>query len=157
MRRRKNAVEASGSHRHFSMVEVVAVLAVIGVLAAVSTVAMNYGWARLPTEAATLRSNLRYAQTRAMADTSVEWSVQITETGYSLLCDGVITDRTWPDEGSATHTFPGASVQASGDLGAITYNSWGNPGPDDTAITLSESEGAETVSITVVAVTGFIR
>jgi len=137
------------------MIEVIAVLAVIGILSAVAGVAVNHGGMRLATEAAALRSNLRYAQTRAMADTSAEWSVQITETGYSLLCDGVISDLTWPDEDSATHTFPGASVQASGDLGTIIYNSWGNPGPGDTVITLSE--GTETVSITVVAVTGFMR
>jgi|APSaa5957512622_1039677.scaffolds.fasta_scaffold241147_1 type II secretory pathway pseudopilin PulG len=136
------------------MIEVIAVLAVVGVLAAVGAVAMNSGGADLGTEAAALRSNLRYAQTRAMADTSVVWSVEITETGYSLLCDGVISDRTWPAEDSATHTFPDGSVQASGDLGTITYNSWGNPGADDTVITLTE--GTDTVSVTVVAVTGFI-
>ncbi len=138
----------------FSLVEIVAILIVLVVLAAVVAGVANTSRLSLETEAAALGSNLRFAQTRAMAATEAVWSVQITEAGYSLLRDGVLADQPWPDETSATHLFPD-TVRATAGTGTITYNAWGNPGTDDWTITLAK--GTESLSITVIGVTGFVR
>lgn len=146
---------ASIRRRPFSTIEVVAILIVIVVLTAVVAEVASSARLTLETEAATLSSNLRFAQTRAMAATEAVWSVQITATGYSLLCDGAVSDQPWPNEESATHLYSDGAVQTTAGTGTITYTAWGDPGPDDRTITLSK--GTETLSVTVVGVTGFVR
>ena len=67
----------------FSLLEVVAVLLLIGILAVAAAVKYGKSGTRALTEADGLRSVLRYAQSRAMADVYT-WGVSFTATSYAL-------------------------------------------------------------------------
>ena len=138
----------------FTLIEAVAVFAVLAVLSAVVIGRGFGGRPSLEAETALLRSNLRYAQTRAMSDTASAWSVALTATGYTLQRDGAPSTLPWPGADSPVHVLaPGVGITAG--TGTLAYDPWGNPGPDDRSITLSAD--GRTSTVTVVGVTGFIQ
>ncbi len=140
--------------RPFTLIEAIALFTVLAVLSAVVISRGFGGRPSLEMEAALLRSNLRYAQTRAMSDTGSSWSVAITATGYTLQRDGAASTLPWPGSNSAAHVLaPGVGITAG--TGSLAYDPWGNPGPADRSITLSAA--GRTSTVTVAGVTGFIE
>jgi MSHA pilin protein MshC len=135
------------------MIEIIAVLVLIGIMSAVVVSRWGGIGATVETEATLLKSNLRFAQTLAMSDTSATWSVSVASASYTLNRDGSASTLQWPGDDSSTHTFPG-SVRVTSGTGTVTYDSYGNPGASDVSITVGDGSSSRT--ITVVGVTGFI-
>ena len=138
----------------FTLIEVIAVLVIIGILVAVAvgkTTCTNFN---LVAEANSLKAQLRFAQLKALQDDTASWGITINTNSYTLVCsDGSRPLPSLPSENSITHFFPTVVTVTSG-TGAIQFDQWGSPGTTDQSITLSD--GANTISLTIKAHTGFI-
>mgnify|MGYP003586232954 FL=1 len=140
----------------FTYIEIVAVLLVLGVLAAVVVGASRLG-VTARAEADLLAVHLRYAQARAMGDT-VPWGVQIAGASYSLRRDGAPAPVSLPGEPSATRSFA-SGVSATpltvtfGPTRGVPLDGEGHPLAESQIIRVS---GDSTVTVTVTRVTGFI-
>lgn len=140
--------------RHgFTILELVAVLLIIGILATVAisryTDVENADLAA----ADTLKAHLRYAHLRAMGDTET-WGIEITTNSYTLKRNGNAVNL--PGENSATKTFENISgisgptnIYFSSGRG-IPVDSNGNPVENNQNISI----GSENITIT--EFTGFI-
>jgi len=136
------------------MVELLAVVVVVGVLS-VAALSRNQSTdiQSLLTEADLLRSNLRYAQTKALAD-NVSWSISLTGTTYTLV-DGGGGTTMLPSDTIATHTLTGGVTITTGVGTSASFDNWGSPGAADKTIVLTL--GASTQTITITKNTGFIQ
>lgn len=146
--------------RGFTMIELISILVIVGMLAAVAVSRISSTAAySLTSEADILRMHLRYAQLRALSD-SVTWGVTFSSNSYTLQKNGVQASSNLPNEGSATHTLPGG-ITLSGST--ITFDTWGTPviawdntNPVTGSITIIISSGSSSQSITITKNTGFI-
>lgn len=149
--------------RGFTLIEVIAVLVIIGVVAAVVISRMmspsSFG---VVSEADILKGHLRYAQYRAMSYTE-RWGISFpTNNSYNLLSPTATTSKL-PNEDSTTHTLPSGITVSSGaeSGGTVYFNEWGNPVNGlgallpDTTITLTYGSTTRTFKIT--QNTGFIE
>ncbi|HOG17679.1 MAG: hypothetical protein A4E73_01532 [Syntrophaceae bacterium PtaU1.Bin231] len=150
----------------FTALEVIAVIfviAVVGVIAASRIASKTYY--DIAAEAEILKSNIRYAQFRALSDAdtaygtnAVTWGISLSGNSYTLQKNGSAATTNFPGENSPTHNLPaGISVTA----GTVTYNVWGIPvdaagAPlaGDTGIGISD--GVTSRTLTVTRNTGFI-
>lgn len=132
----------------FTLLEVVAVLVLLGVLAAVVVTRAGTSLNRVPGTAESLAQNLAYARSRAMSTTNT-WSLAYGGAGMSLARDGVAV--TLPDP--ATATVP-AGVTISGGDGSVTFDAFGAP---DAQKVISVTDGTSTRTVTVWAETGLIE
>jgi len=138
----------------FTLIEVIAVLMIIGIISAVvisragSTAAYS-----LVSETETLKGHLRYAQFRAMSD-KVSWGIDFSgdSDSYTLLRNEAEAPSNFPNDNSPTHDLQGG-VSVSG--ATVTFSPcWGSPGDADISVTLSADGSSETITIT--QNTGFI-
>lgn len=137
----------------FTLIEVIAVLMIIGIISAV--VISRVGSAnvyRLASETETLKVHLRYTQFRAMSDT-VSWGIEFSGNSYKLLKNENDAPTHLPNENSNTHDLQdGVLVSGS----TVHFSPcWGSPGDSDISITLS-ADGGDSETITVAQHTGFI-
>ncbi len=133
----------------FTLLEVIAVMVIIGVLAAVAVSrVISTKEVSAITERDILKSHLRYAQLRALGDDKT-WGISITGNSYTLLREGNPAPYNLPNENSATHTLP-SGITAS--AATVTFDEWGSPGASDITITVSPGGG----TITINKNTGFI-
>jgi len=152
---RKEAKEKTAffsSQSGFTILELVAVLLIIGIFAAVAI--SRYADANEADLAAadTLKAHLRYAHLRAMGDT-VPWSIKINTNSYTLQRNGNAVNL--PGENSATKTFE----NISGISGPNIYFSSGRGIPvdsNDNPIGNNQNINIGSESITVTEFTGFI-
>ncbi len=133
-----NMVRFGDNRSGFSIIEIIAVLIIIGILSAVAL-------SRIPStqsyEAASevdiLKMNLRYAKLRALSDDK-PWGISFESGGgggkYTLLRDGNIAPYDLPNENSPTHPFP-SGMDVSG--AAVTFDEWGSPGASNVEITVT--------------------
>lgn len=150
----------------FTLVEIVVVLAVLGILAISVLNRFESKNLQALAEADALRAVLRYAQARAMADVYT-WGVSFNSTSYSLFSNNPSqTGHALPGQGSSTHTLT-SGVTLSG-TSPIIFDWRGQPvtgyvttaGGSATAatgyqnITVTESGGS--AGITVTPYTGFV-
>lgn len=145
----------------FTLLEVIAVLVVMGILAAVAMARITGDRGETAAAADTLKVHLRYAQFRAMhSDTS--WGVSSTGGAYWLYSGGDPANRTrFPGEGADTVTMP-----AGGSSFTVSFNEWGMPfnAANPAGLSFADSAGrtivvgsaSDSVSITITANTGFI-
>ena len=144
-------------NRHFSLVEVVVVLVLLGIMVAVVVSRAGGHEADLPVEAAILKAHLRYAQTRALADT-VPWGVSLASGQYTLLRDGVAAGQL-PGEDGHTHALQGVTMSTG--TGSLTFNSWGEPSISGVLLsanhTITLSAGGSSRSVVVTKNTGFVN
>lgn len=143
----------------FTMLEIIAVLVIIGVLAAVAvSKVINTQGVSAVVEADILKSHLRYVHMRALSDAAT-WGMSFSGTSYTMLRDGAEAPYNLPNEDSHTHQLP-SGVTVS-EATTVTFDEWGTPvdesgSPEVGNITISVSAGGETVSVTVTQNTGFI-
>ncbi len=136
----------------FSMIEVIAVLVLLGVIAAVVGNYTGTTGAELAAEEAILKSHLRFAQMRAMNDT-VPWGISFSGNTYTLTENGAASTTNLPGTTTNNRTIDSA-LTLTPSASAITFDTWGSPGT--TTITITLSDGSETRAITVTRNTGFI-
>lgn len=135
----------------FTLVEIVAALAIIGIMSAVAiTRISSSGTRHLMLESALIKSHLRYAQSRAMNDI-VPWGITFGGSSYTLTKNGVAASSNLPNEDSSTHMLKGG-ITVSGT--SVSFDIFGNPGVATLSIIVSI--GANSQVITVTRNTGFI-
>lgn len=149
-------------HQHgFTLIEVIAIIVIIGVVAAVVISRMTSTSSfSVVSEAEILKGHLRYAQYRAMSHTET-WGINFSANGYSLLYNKAATTSKLPNEDSSTHALTSGITITTGAGSAVHFNEWGNP-VDDAGVlltadkTITLSDGSATRSITITQNTGFI-
>jgi len=139
----------------FTMIEIIAVLVILGILSAVVAVKMSgtsdYD---LASQVEVVKNHLRYAQIRAM-NTDTNWGINFTSPEqYNLfeVVGSTPTARLLPGEDNATVILTNKSkltiTPPTG--GSVTFDSYGSPGAE--TITIETTGG----TITVTQNTGFI-
>jgi len=146
------------------MIEAIVVLIIIAILApiVVSQAFKQADTNPLITEAEMLKSNLRYAQIRAMNDT-VTWGISLdSSTTYTLIRTGYTApDFPGDPSNSATHTLTASVTVSSGVGTTILFNAWGVPvdgsgTPFNTNKMITLSQGSQSATVTVTKNTGYI-
>lgn len=150
----------------FTFIEVVVVLLLVGILGLIVSSRLEPRNPHALAEADALRSVLRYAQARAMADVYT-WGLTLSSSGYTLFSNN--PSQPHPlllGEQSNTHTLP-EGVSLSGPA-AIRFDWRGEPvssyiitpGGTATALdstqTITLTESGLPVTITVTPYTGFV-
>jgi len=157
----------------FTIIEMIAVLIILAVVAVVAvtryTSTTQYN---VTTETEILKTNLRYAQFRAISDADTTygsknstWGVSLYSGSYELQhkYNGVTANTyNFPEENSPTHVLPSGISITSGAGSNITYSVWGIPidtsGANLTAnVAITLSDGSSSQTVTVVQRTGFIQ
>ena len=149
-------------NRGFTIIEIIAVLIVMGILSAVAISRFSSLSAfEVKSEADVVKTRLRLAQSRAMGTNSV-WGIKFDTPGtYFLFRNGTTADQiAFVGEDSVTAALPsGVSVTT----GVVSFDQWGVPHTDAAAAvpqsgtrTISLSGGGESASFTIIEDTGFI-
>ncbi|MEG6505743.1 pilus assembly FimT family protein [Nitratidesulfovibrio sp. 1201_IL3209] len=150
--------------RGFTMIEVVAVLVIIGILAAVAADRIfNQAPAELAAISSAVRGNIRYARTRSMNSDEIFGVQVISPSTYAVFRNGNIANRVvLPGEAGGVITLPeGAAFSATG---TVFFDHWGAPCSNaatpparfnaNVSVTLSYRDASDTITIT--RNTGFI-
>ena len=138
----------------FTMIEVIAVLVILGVLAAVAiSRATDTSPYSLLSETAILKNDLRFAQIKALGDVPPDtWGIDIGRTSFTLVYNGAAAPINLPGDNSPTHAFSGGVTATPAD---ITFDTWGNPGVTNSTVTLTS--GPRTATVTVTRNTGLVQ
>ncbi len=137
----------------FTMIEVIAVLIIMGIISAVAISRIGSVQSDLPVQADIVKSHLRFANLKALQDDTATWGISFGSSSYALLCNNAPTTIQLPGENSGTHTFP-TGVTISSTSANVNFDSWGSPGTANVSITLSQS--GVTTAIVIAGNTGFI-
>lgn len=145
------------NQRGFTIIEVIAVLVIIGIVTVITISGSTSGDSyKVASEAQTLKTYLRFAQSRSMSDeTTSGWGVLLAADSYTLQKNGATAPYFLPDETSATH-YMQSGVTITGCTNCVnstvTFDEWGSPGSATLSIALSPA----TPDIIVTQTTGFI-
>jgi prepilin-type N-terminal cleavage/methylation domain-containing protein len=141
----------------FTLVEVVAVLVVLGILAVVVVGRVSSPSYDVVIQAELLKTHLRFSQFKALSDIDgqavTSWGMSFTGNSYTLRQNGADAPVNLPNETSPTHSL-GSNVAFWSVPGEITFDEWGSPGGADITITLAQ--GTQTQSVTINGNTGYI-
>jgi prepilin-type N-terminal cleavage/methylation domain-containing protein len=140
----------------FTLLEVIAVLVVIGIIVAVAISRISFSGNELYVERDLLKTNLRYVQLRALtnnSDTNTTWGISFSGSSYTLFTNGTATNVYFPADQSVTHTMQGGVTVTA--PASVTYDYWGSPVGSNTAVTLGQS--GKTESFTITGNTGHIQ
>ena len=160
MRIRKSVCKIKNG-RGFTMLEVLIVLIVLGVIIAVTVNRVSTSGNELITETDLLKSNLRFAQLKALTnnnDDDTRWRINFSGTSYTLvklLKDGstdASANTNFPSDNSPTHQLTAGVTVPSPT--SVTYNFRGEPGTTD--ITVQLKQGNNSAGFTITRTTGFI-
>lgn len=142
----------SRDRRGFSLVQVIAVLLVLSVIAVVVAMRQDITSIDVYREAEIVRAHLRYVQAVAMGHNTATWGVSFASGSYTLLKDGSAAALQFPNETGSTRVLSSGLSFTSGAGTVVTFDEWGTPGVSDVAIVLG---GIETIRIR--GNTGFIQ
>ena len=137
----------------FSLIEAVAVLVVLAVLALFIAVGSRGSQAALAADAEILRSHLRFTQALAMANNTCTWGISITEQGYTLQQDGDPSPINLPGENTPSRSLS-PNVRIVQGTGIHEFCPWGCPG---TAMNITLSDGQRNEHVTVTSFTGLVQ
>lgn len=167
---KNNSMPARIKTKGFTLVEVVAALVILGILAVVLGVKFSDSNAPALSEAEIFKSYLRYAQLRAMGDIST-WGIEtVSSNQYKIVTANpdLATKVTLPGAGSATRTLPTGVTMTqnikiyfdsrgrpvSNTLKEYPLNNtWPTTYTNDVTVTFS---GSENTAVTVTSQTGFV-
>jgi MSHA pilin protein MshC len=147
----------ASDNRGFTLIEVIAVLIILGIIAAVAVSRVMSNQNDLIPQADIVKSHLRFAQLKALASdvqddgTAVTWGIDFTGTTYTLQNNGVTASINLPGDDGKIHTFPSGVTIGNA---TVTFNSWGDPGAD---ITITLSQGGVSKTFKVNNITGYIQ
>lgn len=136
------------NQRGFTLIEVIAVLLVMGVMAAMAVGRSSNSSSQADVLGATetVKNHLRFAQSTAM-NSDLSWGINFSGSSYTLR-----------DANNVSGTLPGDIPQgmtfASSVNPVMFDNRWGSPGT--TTITVTVSKGGNSQTITITRNTGFI-
>ena len=133
----------------FTMIEVLAVLLVLAVVMTVILTRTPSVERGAYSQAAIVRSHLRFAQSLAMENNTESWGISFTPNSYTLFMNGSPAAIAFPNDNSSTHNLPNG-VTITGGIGTVLFDEWGSPGPDTVTITINGE------AITISRMTGFI-
>ena len=142
----------------FTLIEVIAVLIILGIIVAVAASRMGANQNDLIPQADIVKSHLRFAQLKALADDSSStstWGIAFSGTFYTLQNNlATATTATLPGASDGTrNTLPsGVTVVAS--VSPVTFDSWGSPAGGAQTVTLSQGGGS--ITINIANITGYI-
>jgi prepilin-type N-terminal cleavage/methylation domain-containing protein len=135
----------------FTLVELIVVMLLLTLMALITFRGPVRSSAPLVSEENLLRSQLRYAQSLALADNTVSWGISISSGGYTLLKNEGPALLALPGQNSATYALR-SGVHVTQGIGVVLFNEFGSPG--DTAVSITLSYGVHTRTITLSAETG---
>lgn len=137
----------------FTLIEVIAVLIVLGILVAVAIARVGdvTDTAQNTSDIDRLKSHLRYAQIRALNTVGV-WGIDFSGGNYNLYRDGDATVYSFPGEETSDLEKPSSITYA----GYISFDEWGRPYTSQgTGTPLASTPGGFS-SITITPETGYI-
>lgn len=170
----------TSDNKGFTLVEIIAVLIILGIMAAVAVSRVGSNQSDLIPQRDILKSHLRFAQLKALADdvqeadgvTPSSWGLYFEGTKYTLYNNGALaTTSNLPGEDGKVHTFPpGVTVTTDAAGGFVYFNRWGSPVSSagagstlvltlltaNTTITLSQGGVNDNQPITITPNTGYI-
>ena len=158
----------AADNKGFTLIEVISVLIILGILAAI---AISRGLSTnndLIPQADIVKSHLRFAQLKALSDDTATWGIAFTANSYTLQSNGSVATILLPSDNSNTHNFPtGVTVTSTTPNATVTFDRWGNPGANY-SVTLNQggvtatidgvttTTGGATTTINVANNTGYI-
>jgi prepilin-type N-terminal cleavage/methylation domain-containing protein len=163
IRKEKYIIRNSGG---FTFIELITVLLIVGILAAVAASATFYRTdaRELGPQVELFKGHLRYAQAMAM-QSDKNWGIFVIDgSTYCLFRDGNTDNRILlPGENSLTYSLPsgftispaGAVVSFSSGWGVPSANASGSPVAASN-ITGTMAKGSDSATITIMKNTGFI-
>ncbi len=154
--------------RHgFTMLELIAVLVVMGIIATAAMSSVDFSPYDVTSEAETFKANLRFAQTLGFAQGELPpgsddniWGIQLSGGSYSLTMNGSAQNTVnMPGQTSATYTLPD-NVTITGstmnfDFRGRPVSAVNAPIGGDTMYTVSD--GSTSVTVTVLQNTGVVQ
>jgi prepilin-type N-terminal cleavage/methylation domain-containing protein len=136
----------------FTVLEIIAVLIVLGVLVAMSTSYFSTQTTEQQAYTDTIKSHLRYAQLMAMKG-DVVCGINFTGTTYSLFRNGSTGDTVFlPGDDSASGALPTGKSATE----IVAFDSWGIPYTNASGTTAHSGGSVGNLSITITPNTGFI-
>lgn len=140
------------------MLEVLAVLILLGILTVSALLVLGRSGAQLAGESAKLAGHIRYLQMRALADISIWELTWLSASSYQISRQGGSAVPI-PGEGGTTAVLDAGITSNQVD---IRLDSWGRPvdgsgNPLATPITLTLGDGADSAQLSVLAGTGYVR
>ena len=141
----------------FTLLEIVAVLVIIGLIAVVAlAAAMEKSQVDIITQTEKIKVHLRYAQSRSM-NSDKAYGIRFSGGSYQMFRDGDAgTPLMLPGENSTTVTLPEG---VSSEDAVVSFDSWGRPCTD--AAGTERQEGERTLAagsgITIHENTGYIQ
>ncbi|MCX5831476.1 MAG: prepilin-type N-terminal cleavage/methylation domain-containing protein [Deltaproteobacteria bacterium] len=147
----------TSDNKGFTLIEIIAVLIILGIMAAVAVSRMGSNSSDLIPQTDILKTHLRFAQLKALSDdTSTSWGIVFTtNSSYTLtniVPTGTAATINLPSEDSPTHTFASGVTCTTT---TVAFDSWGSPGTTNVTITLTQ--GGASKSFRVYANTGYIE
>lgn len=144
----------------FTLIEILSVLALLGILAAVALFSQNRSSAPVAAEAAQLAAHLRYTQTRALADIA-PWRLEFPNSSSYRISRPDGTPVRLPGDTQTVRSFP-AGITLVASPTEVRFDSWGRPvtaaeAVIGTDITLTLTDGETQIAIPISAGTGLIR
>jgi type II secretory pathway pseudopilin PulG len=150
----------------FTFIEVIGVLVLLGLLGIAAFGRLESGNVRALAQADGLRTAIRYAQSRAMADVYT-WGITASGSQYALFSDNPdATSAPLPGQGSNTYVMPtGVEFESPA---TVTFDWRGQPVSGNiskdtpsaearsTPLTINITESSQVVRVTVTPYTGFV-
>ncbi|WDP90809.1 MAG: type II secretion system protein [Desulfobacter sp.] len=149
----------------FTIVEIVAVLIILGIITAVAVSRVSFNSPDLAAQAEAIKAHVRYAQTRAMAtdlDTAntPTWGIQTNAAGTAYwLYDRNNNRVLLPGAEATTITLASLGLTSMTPFN-ISFNDWGEPFRNNAILAadlpISINDGSDSEQFTITARTGFI-
>ncbi|MCC5833532.1 MAG: prepilin-type N-terminal cleavage/methylation domain-containing protein [Opitutales bacterium] len=154
VRKRQLAPKLFSSCKGFTLIEAVAVLALLGILSAIGFASFNRSNNDLSTEADIFASHLRYTQARALADIR-PWRLVIFNNGREYRIENPEnTAIRIPGSKENARTFKGG-IQAS-EL-TVEFDQWGRPSGATQSVVVTLQQGSKSQNLVITQETGWIR
>jgi prepilin-type N-terminal cleavage/methylation domain-containing protein len=155
----------ASDNKGFTLIEVIAVLIILGIIAAVAVSRGMSTQNDLIPQADIVKSHLRFAQLKALQDDTAPWGINFGGSSpYTLYRNYAEAAINLPGESNRSHSVPaGSGITITGSPVMINFDRWGNPigssgnSLTNATVTLSLSQGGVTpIVISIAADTGYI-